>query len=275
MILKLNVVEIRTLLFEVNADNYQAAYSLLKEGLAEIVEPSEADNIDIKCIDDSGIVQLISLHDDDRVSEMPIQPENIAVCEIAAEANTPKLSVKFYDWRCILFLEEQVQGVSGKIWDITYEPYIELLKRWDMTENDVLDQVRNNVNSFSAKIGGCNQRISSAMINAVAEMIFRVIKRTTETGGIATDLSSIFFDDRCVLFMHDKYVNIGLKDICYETYIDLLEDQDLSDSDILGYIKNDIDDFITQFNRGGYPIDSAKAKKVSDIMEIIKFQLFP
>ena len=277
MSFKLNVVEIRTLLFEVDADNYEDAYVLLKDEISEIDDPSEADNKEIKCIDDSGIIQLISPNDNNSVSEMPMQPEAIAVGktkDISANENTPKLSVKFYDWRCILFLEQQGQGVSGVIGDISYEPYIELLTKQDMTENDILDQLRNDMNSFNSKIGGCDHLINSTMVNAVAEMIFRVIKRTTESGDIASDLSSIFFDGRCVLFMHHKHVNIGLKDICYDDYIDLLEDQDLNEDDVLGYIKNDVDDFVSQFDGGDNLIDSARFKKVTDIMEIIKFQLF-
>lgn len=277
MSFKLNVVEIRTLLFEVDADNYEDAYALLKDEISEIDDPSEADNKDIKCIDDSGIIQLISPNDNNSVSEMPMQPEAIAVCktkDISANENTPKLSVKFYDWRCILFLEQQGQGISGVIGDISYEPYIELLTKQDMTENDILDQVRNDVNLFSSKIDGYDHLINSTMVNAVAEMIFRVIKRTTESGDIASDLSSIFFDGRCVLFMHHKHVNIGLKDICYDDYKDLLEDKDLNDNDVLGYIKNDVDDFVSQFDEGDDLIESARFKKVTDIMEIIKFQLF-
>ncbi|HEY5556533.1 hypothetical protein [Acetobacterium sp.] len=277
MSFKLNVVEIRTLLFEVDADNYEDAYALLKDEMSEIDDPSEADNQDIKCIDDSGIIQLISPNDNNSVSEMPMQPEAIAVGKIkdtSANENTPKLSVKFYDWRCILFLEQQGQGICGVVGDISYEPYIELLTKQDMTENDILDQVRNDVNSFSSKIDGYDHLINATMVNAVAEMIFRVIKRTTESGDIASDLSSIFFDDRCVLFMHHKHVNIGLKDICYDDYIDLLEDQGLNEDDVLGYIKNDVDDFVSQFDGGDDLIDSARFKKVTDIMEIIKFQLF-
>jgi len=277
MIFKLSVVEIRTILFEVDADNYEDAYVLLKGEISEIDDPSEADNKAIKCIDDSGIVQLISPNDDAGVSEMIEQPEDIVVCNskhMKANEKTPKLSVKFYDWRCILFLENPENGISGRILDISYEPYTELLKKQDMTENYVLDQVRNDVNLFVSRTGGSDHLINSTMVNAVTEMIFRVIKRTTETGDIASDLSSIFFDGRFILFMHDKYVNIGLKDICYDDYKDLLEDQDLNDEDVLEYIKKDIDDFVSQFDGVDNLTDSAKFKKVTDIMEIIKFQLF-
>jgi len=277
MIFKLNVVEIRTLLFEVGADNYEDAYALLNDEISANDDPSEAANDDIKCILDSGIIQLISPNEDDSVSEMPMQPEAIAVSkpkDITANETTPKLSVKFYDWRCILFLENPGSGIFGMIWDISFEPYIELMKKQDITENDILDQLKNDVNSFSSKIGGCDYRINTKMVNTVAEMIFRVIKRTTESGDIASDLSSIFFDGRCVLFMHDKHVNIGLKDICYDDYIDLLEGQDLNDDDVLGYIQNDVEDFVSQFDGGDNLIDSAKLKKITDIMEIIKFLLF-
>jgi len=48
----------------------------------------------------------------------------------------------------------------------------------------------------------------------------------------------------------------------------------MNDEDVLEYIKKDIDDFVSQFDGVDNLTDSAKFKKVTDIMEIIKFQLF-
>lgn len=277
MSFKLNVVEIRTLLFEVAGDNYEAAQVRLKEALSEMDDPAAADSQDIRCLDDSGIIQLISPNDTNNVPEKPMPPKPIDACQTtnkSADENAPKLTVKFYDWRCILFLEPAGQGAPGRIRDISYEPYIEQLERRDITESDILDQLRNEVHSFCTKFGESDQLINPTMVNDTAEMIFRVIKRTTATGDIAADLSSLFFDDHFVVFMRDKYVNIGLKDIYYDDYADLLEDPNLSEDDILGIILNDLFDFVSQFEGGEDLFDSAKYKKIRDIMGIIKLQLF-
>ena len=44
MSFKLNVVEIRTLLFEVDTDNYEEANALLKEAISEIDDPAVIDH---------------------------------------------------------------------------------------------------------------------------------------------------------------------------------------------------------------------------------------
>lgn len=277
MSFKLNVVEIRTFLFEVDADNYENAYALLKEEISEMNDPSATVHEDIRCVDDSGIIQLISSNEPISVSELPSQPETTDVCktsEQSAAENTPKLTVRFYDWRCILLLEQTNLDPSRRIWDLSYEPYIEYQKKQDITKRDVLEQIKNDVTTFCSRSLKCDRPIVSTMINVVAEMIFKVIERTTATGDIATDLSSLFFDGHFILFMHDKYVTVGLKDIYYQSYLDLQADQNLNEDDILGIIMNDIFDFVSQFDGTDDLINAVKLKKITDIMEIIKFQLF-
>ncbi|MBU4438480.1 MAG: hypothetical protein KJ779_02815 [Firmicutes bacterium] len=277
MSFKLNVVEIRTFLFEVDADNYENAYALLKEEISEMNDPSATVHEDIRCVDDSGIIQLISSNEPASVSELPSLSETIEVCKTSdqsANENTPKLTVRFYDWRCILLLEQTNQDPSRRIWDLSYEPYIEYQKKQDVTRRDVLDQIKNDVNTFCSRSLRCDQPIVSTMINVVAEMIFKVIERTTATGDIAADLSSLFFDGHFILFMHDKYVTVGLKDIYYQGYLDLQADQNLDEDDILGIVMNDILDFVSQFDGTDDLINAVKLKKITDIMEIIKFQLF-
>lgn len=277
MSFKLNVVEIRTFLFEVDADNYETAHALLKEEISEMNDPSATIHRDIKCLDDSGIIQLISSNEPTSVTELPSLPETIEVGKTtnqSADENTPKLSVRFYDWRCILLLEQPDQNPSQRIWDLSYEPYIDYQKKQDVTRRDVLDQIKNDTNSFCAQSLRSDRQIVSTMVNVVAEMIFKVIERTTATGDIAADLSSLFFDGHFVLFMHDKHVTVGLKDIYYQSYLDLLAEQNMDEDTILEVIMNDILDFVSQFDRTEILIDAVKFRKIADIMEIIKFQLF-
>lgn len=277
MSFKLNVVEIRTFLFEVDADNYETAHALLKEEISEIDDPAAISHENIKCIDDSGVIQLISSNEPTNASELPSLSESFEVCKTtdqSADESMPKLSVRFYDWRCILLLEQSDRDPARRIWDLSYEPYIEYQKKQDVTRRDVLDQIKNDVNSFCSRSLGSDRQIVSTMVNDVAEMIFKVIERTTASGDIATDLSSLFFDGHFVLFRHDKYVTVGLKDIYYQGYLDLQADQTMDEDDILGVLMNDILDFVKQFDGTEDLIDAVKLKKITDIMEIIKFQLF-
>lgn len=277
MSFKLNVVEIRTLLFEVAGDNYDAAQVRLKEALSESDDPAATATEDIKCLEDSGIIQLISPNDTTGVPAPPMLPETMDSRWITGQSTNEspaKLAVKFYDRRCLLFWEPAEHGAPNRIWDISFEPYIELLNKRDMTEADILKPLKNEVNSFCTKISDYGFLINPTMVDDTAEMIFRVIERTTATGAFAADLSSLFFDGHFVLFMRDKYVNIGLKDIYYDDYAALLEDPALNADDILEVILNDILDFVSQFEVGEDLFDSAKFKKVQDIMDIVKFQLF-
>lgn len=249
----------------------------MKEALSKSDDPAATATEDIKCLEDSGIIQLISPNDTASGPAPPMLPEAMDTCRTtgqSANENTAKLAVKFYDRRCILFGEPAEQDAPGRIWDISFEPYIELLNKRDVAEADIMDQLKNEVNSFCTKIGDYDLLINPTIVDDTAEMIFRVIERTTATGAFAADLSSLFFDGHFVLFMRDKYVNIGLKDIYYDDYTALLEDPALNEDDILGVILNDILDFVSQFEVGEELFDSAKFKKVRDIMDIVKFQLF-
>ena len=183
--------------------------------------------------------------------------------DAATNENSPNLIVKFYNQRCILFFRQEGHDSSGQIWDISYEPYITQLAKRDLTDRDVLYQIKNDINTYCTQFEGGNQQISPNMINAVAEMIFKVIKRTTATGDIAADLSSLFFDGHFVLFMHDKFVNIGLKDFYYDDYINLMDNQTLNEDDLFDVIMNDILDFISQYSGSDDLIDSPKLKKSS------------